>query len=106
MAECTETLLKKIDKEIDSTKDMNNYGTIDIWSLVQRLALDVIGETAFGQTFHMVENNNHFVPKAIAGEMFNSAISTMYPLLSRLFLKNGGKTDPELEKVKITSISV
>lgn len=100
MASCTETLLKKIDREIESTKDADNYGTIDIWSLVQRLALDVIGETAFGQTFHMVEDNTHFVPKAIAGEMRSSAISAMYPLLSKLFLKNGGKTDPQLTEVR------
>ncbi len=32
--------------------------------------------------------------------MRNSAISVMYPTLSKLILPNGGKTDPRLQKVK------
>ncbi|CEP11856.1 hypothetical protein [Parasitella parasitica] len=90
--------MHKIDLDIAKDHDQLNYGTVDIWSLVQRLALDVIGETAFGQTFHMVENNNHFVPSAIGQEMKSSAISVLYPTLSRFILPNGGKTDPKLEK--------
>lgn len=66
MATVTESLIHKIDSEIAQDYDNLNYGTVDIWSLVQRLALDVIGETAFGQTFNMVENNKHFVPAAIS----------------------------------------
>lgn len=100
MSACTETLLKKIEREIEATKDASEYGIIDIWSLVQRLALDVIGETAFGQSFNMVETNDHFVPKAISDDMFSAAISSMYPLLSKFILKNGGKTNPKLEEVK------
>lgn len=66
MTTVTESLIHKIDSEIAQDHDDLNYGTVDIWSLVQRLALDVIGETAFGQTFNMVEDNKHFVPSAIS----------------------------------------
>ncbi|KAG2203174.1 hypothetical protein INT46_008932 [Mucor plumbeus] len=98
MTTVTETLVHKIDSEIAQGHDESNYGTIDIWSLVQRLALDVIGETAFGQTFNMIENNDSFVPEAISLEMRNSAIIVLYPILAKLFLPHGGKTDPKLEK--------
>ncbi|KAI8641354.1 cytochrome P450 [Parasitella parasitica] len=98
MTTVTESLVHKIDSDIANDHDELNYGTVDIWNLVQRLALDVIGETAFGQTFHMVEDNSHFVPSAIGQEMKSSAISVMYPILSKFILPNGGKTDPRLQK--------
>ena len=65
MHKVTESLVYKIDSDIAQNSDESNYGTVDIWGLAQRLALDVIGETAFGKTFNMVENNDHFVPTAI-----------------------------------------
>ena len=106
MTTVTESLVHKIVSEIAQDHDESNYGTIDIWSLVQRLALDVIGETAFGQTFNMVENNDSFVPEAISLEMRNSAISVMYPILAKLFLPHGGKTDPKLEKVSYVNFQI
>ncbi|CAO0800979.1 unnamed protein product [Mucor circinelloides] len=98
MTTVTESLIHKIDSEIAQDHDDLNYGTVDIWSLVQRLALDVIGETAFGQTFNMVEDNKHFVPSAISQEMKSSAISVLYPTLSKFILPNGGKTNPKLQE--------
>lgn len=100
MHKVTESLVAKIDKEIAKDHDQNNYGKVDIWNLMQCLALDVIGETAFGSTFNMIEDNSHFVPKAISEEMIESAISSMYPILSKFMLKNGGKVNPELQQVR------
>ncbi|KAG2216004.1 hypothetical protein INT46_007064 [Mucor plumbeus] len=101
MHKVTESLIYKIDSDIAKNNDELNYGTVDIWGLAQRLALDVIGETAFGQTFNMVENNDHFVPTAISEEMRATAISILYPTLAKLFLKNGGKADPKLKDFMI-----
>ncbi|KAI9473437.1 MAG: cytochrome P450 [Benjaminiella poitrasii] len=98
MTSVAKSLVCKIDEEIEKEHDEFNYGIIDIWSLMQRLTLDVIGETAFGETFHMIENNSHFVPAAITQEMRRSAISIMYPILSKIFMKNAGQTDPKLTK--------
>ncbi|KAI8982259.1 cytochrome P450 [Mycotypha africana] len=98
MVSVTESLIKKLDADIAASLDEAKYGTVDIWNMVQRLALDVIGETAFGQSFHMVENNSHFVPGAIAEQMRLSAVSVVYPLLSKLFIKNAGKNNPQLTK--------
>jgi hypothetical protein len=99
MATVTESLIKKVDNEITKEHDDNNYGTVDIWKLMQCLALDVIGETAFGQTFNMIENNSHFVPVAISEDMRTTAISVTYPILSKLFIKDSDKTNPKLTKV-------
>ncbi|KAL9542581.1 hypothetical protein MBANPS3_008546 [Mucor bainieri] len=98
MAKVAESLVHKIDSEIALHGDKDNYASVDIWGLAQRLALDVIGETAFGQSFNMVENNDHFVPGAITDEMRATAVSVLYPLLAKLFLKNGGGPDPQLRK--------
>lgn len=77
MTTVTESLVHKIDSEIAQDHDNLNYGTVDIWNLVQCLALDVIGETAFGQTFNMVEDNKHFVPSAISqGTIYTIAIGS------------------------------
>lgn len=94
MVACADTLVHQIDKDIELTKDANGYGTIDIWSLFQRLALDVIGETAFGKSFDMIENNNNPIPDAIAQGMRNSAIKMMSPLLSKIILR--GNRDPDV----------
>ncbi|GAN02021.1 cytochrome p450 monooxygenase [Mucor ambiguus] len=99
MAKVTESLVYKIDSEIALHGDSDSYAHVDIWGLAQRLALDVIGETAFGQTFNMVEKNDHFVPGAITDGMKATAVSVLYPLLAKLFLKNGGEPDPKLRKV-------
>ncbi|KAI7905070.1 cytochrome P450 [Cokeromyces recurvatus] len=96
MISVTHSLINRINEEIDKEHDKDNYGIIDIWSLVQCLALDVIGETAFGESFNMIENNSHFVPAAIVEEMKLSAISVMYPLLSKLFLKKSRMINPKL----------
>ncbi|KAI8875596.1 cytochrome P450 [Backusella circina FSU 941] len=93
MTSVTESLLEKIDKEIE-----NNSETVDIWNLYQCLALDIIGETAFGQSFRMIENNSHYITKAIGKELREFAIVHTFPILSKLFLKNASRFDPKLEK--------
>ncbi|ORY97299.1 cytochrome P450 [Syncephalastrum racemosum] len=65
MSQTTEALLNRIDRDIEATMDESGYGTVDLWVLLQCLAIDIIGETAFGQTFHMLEQSNHFVPATI-----------------------------------------
>lgn len=69
MHSVTQSFLKRIDQEIAKTRDADGYGVVDMWVLFQCLALDIIGETAFGQTFNMIENNDHFVPRTITSGM-------------------------------------
>ncbi|CAO3652710.1 unnamed protein product [Mucor hiemalis] len=97
MRKVAENLVSKIDKEIDKANN-GEYVEIDIWTLLQCFALDIIGETAFGTSFNMIEDNSHFVPAAINEEMRAGAISALYPFLSKFILKEGGKMNSELTK--------
>lgn len=65
MSQTTEALLDRIDQDIEATRGENSYGTVDLWILLQCLAIDIIGETAFGQSFHTLNQSNHFVPATI-----------------------------------------
>lgn len=90
-----------MDKEISSTKDSDGYGTVNIWYLMQCLALDVIGETAFGQTFSMVEDGSHPIPALIMRRLKVGALVISYPTIAQLFLS--GTPDPRIENVGCTS---
>ncbi|KAI9323899.1 cytochrome P450 [Dichotomocladium elegans] len=68
MIELTEALMKQIDKNIESTHGLDGYGVVDIWKLLQHYALDIIGETAFGKTFNMLEEGDHFIPRTVSME--------------------------------------
>ena len=98
MKSVSRTLVVQIDKEIEETKDGSGYGTINVWNLMQCLALDVIGETAFGQTFQMVENGSHPVPAIISKRMKVGAYVVSYPAIAKRILT--GAPDPRIEKVK------
>lgn len=100
MTQCTGSLVNRIDHDIEVTKDREGYGTVDVWSLCQRLALDVIGETAFGKSFDMVQNNDHPIPDAIAAGMRNSTLRLMFPLLSRFMIKKGEDPDKIIKGVR------
>ncbi|KAI7905069.1 cytochrome P450 [Cokeromyces recurvatus] len=64
MASVMNTFINKINQEIDESTNEEGYAVIDIWCLLQHVAFDIIGETAFGQTFHMIENKgDHCVMK-------------------------------------------
>ncbi|KAI8056335.1 cytochrome P450 [Gilbertella persicaria] len=97
-------LVNKIDHDITKNQDSDGFGIIDIWSLLQCLAIDVIGEAAFGESFKMIQDPTHFVPPAIKEEIQSGAINAMYPLLGKLILKNSGGTDPKLTNFMSTII--
>ncbi|OAD75767.1 cytochrome P450 CYP5313 [Phycomyces blakesleeanus NRRL 1555(-)] len=61
----TESFVKRINLDTERTKEGDEFGVIDIWQLLRCLTLDVIGETAFGGTFNMLENDDHAVSRAI-----------------------------------------
>lgn len=92
------SLLEKITQDIAEKHDADNFGQVDIWTLLKCYGLDVIGETAFGSSFNMIEDNSHFIPKAMNDELRDSAISAMFPILSKFILKDGGRTNPKITK--------
>ncbi|KAI9255171.1 cytochrome P450 [Phascolomyces articulosus] len=84
MRETTQSFIDRIDRDINETKNENGYGQVDIWILLQYLALDIIGETAFGKTFHMLEGNDHVVPRTISISMEKSSYLVTHPILGPL----------------------
>lgn len=69
MHDVLDTVMNKIEGKVDETHGQNDGAVVDIWKLFQHTALDIIGTTAFGQTFDMVSKESHPVPDAISEEM-------------------------------------
>ena len=71
-------MVTRIDNDIAETHNVDGYGTVDMWRIFQYLALDIIGETAFGETFNMLEKSDHPVPRTITKNMeTGSYVSTL-----------------------------
>lgn len=72
MHECSLVLVKKIDEVLEDPTSVTKgakvlpQGHINICSFMNRLSFDIIGETAFGESFQMVNEDNHPVPKQMA----------------------------------------
>lgn len=70
MADILESFINRIDNDIENTfNPRTGYGTVDVWILLQYLALDIIAETAFGGTFHLLDGNDHLVPQVVNQNM-------------------------------------
>ncbi|KAI9499051.1 cytochrome P450 [Zychaea mexicana] len=80
MLKTTESFIGRIDKDIANTNRGDGFGQVDVWILLQYLALDIIGETAFGQTFHMLDGNDHIVPATITRNMETANYLVTHPL--------------------------
>ncbi|KAI8144334.1 cytochrome P450 [Fennellomyces sp. T-0311] len=86
MLSTAESFVRRIDRDIEATQDQNGYGLVDIWILLRHLALDIIGETAFGKTFHMLENDDHLVPRTVKQNMEKTSFLMTHPILGKIFL--------------------
>lgn len=81
MTTTIESFIQRIDRDIEKTRsETNDFGTVDIWAIFQYLALDVIGKAAFGKSFHMLEQSEHFVPHTI----LEAARASYYVSLNRI----------------------
>ncbi|CAG8682113.1 12834_t:CDS:2 [Racocetra persica] len=61
---------------------------INLYQLVQFCALDIIGETAFGGSFNMVETGSHPLPMKILDEMKRRVMCHTFPYFKMLFKKD------------------
>ncbi|CAG8763292.1 3558_t:CDS:2, partial [Dentiscutata erythropus] len=70
MRSCTDVLLQKISSLSNNSNNSNNVNnTLNIYELVQACTLDIIGETAFGGSFNIVEKGNHPLPEKVFQEL-------------------------------------
>ncbi|KAI1320821.1 hypothetical protein EDD11_009778 [Mortierella claussenii] len=86
MQGCIHVLVQKIDEILENPKAVTGKkakvlppGQIDICSFMIRLSLDIIGETAFGQSFEMVKDDVHPVPGQLAKSLKRSMQQTFNP---------------------------
>lgn len=87
MHDCIAVLLRKIDEILEDPRSVKKgskilpKGHINICSFMNRLSLDIIGETAFGQSFQMVRDDNHPIPRQMAKSLKRSMQQTFNPWL-------------------------
>lgn len=98
VANVSRSMVDKVQKVIQSTIDEEGYGTIDMWEIMSCAALDVIGETAFGETFHMLEDGSHPIPKLVMLRMKVAGYVTAYPFFLKMFIKG---PSPRITNVKV-----
>ncbi|CAG8623400.1 523_t:CDS:2, partial [Ambispora leptoticha] len=85
---CVESLVNKLSSLSSNDVDLKSPA-VNIYGFLQALALDVIGETAFGGSFHIVENGNHPLPRKVFEEFKRRVICATFP-----FLRPFKKQDP------------
>ncbi|KAF9934226.1 hypothetical protein FBU30_002919 [Linnemannia zychae] len=107
MADCIHVLIQKIDEVLlDPTPVQNGAkilpkGHINICSFMNRLSLDIIGETAFGESFHMVKDDNHPIPKQMAKSLKRSMQQTFNPWMRWLIPLDYSFIDFSIERVNV-----
>ncbi|KAI9497880.1 cytochrome P450 [Zychaea mexicana] len=109
MLKTTQAFFDRIDRDIAKTSNEQGYGQVDIWILVHYLALDIIGEAAFGKTFNMLEGNDHLVPRTITKNMkmlhylvthpISGPLKLMLPASSRGILKANSELKEFMKEV-------
>jgi hypothetical protein len=101
MDSCTEAFINRINRDIQLGKsDIDGFGSVDIWSLLGYMALDIIGNTAFGESFNMLDSSDHFIPVSITRAMRFAPNLINYPFLSKLVKVFGLNRSPEMDKVR------
>lgn len=71
-------MVEKVEGDIDAAEGSgSSQAVIDLWHLTQAVALDAMGECAFGETFGMIKNGSHPLPKLLTeGVRRGSIVST------------------------------
>ncbi|KAF9579826.1 hypothetical protein BGW38_003754 [Lunasporangiospora selenospora] len=101
MQDSVQILMNKIDEILENPKSVKKgtkvlpRGHINMHSFMNRLSFDIIGKSAFGESFDMVLNDSHPVPKQMAKALkrsmqqsFNPWIRWLIPL-DRSFIAFG-----------------
>lgn len=63
MLQCVDAAVSVMQKRCASVGD--GFATIDLQHFIHGLAIDIIGITAFGQSFHVAENGSHPLPSSL-----------------------------------------
>jgi benzoate 4-monooxygenase len=71
-------MVEKVEGDVNAAEASGNpQAVVDLWHLTQAVALDAMGECAFGETFGMIKNGSHPLPKLLTeGVRRGSIVST------------------------------
>ncbi|RUS26123.1 cytochrome P450 [Jimgerdemannia flammicorona] len=97
-----EALVQRLHRECK--KGVDGSAVVDIWDLISKLAVDMIGEACFGVSFRMVETgNDHPLPNSIAKSLVSAALFNSLPILHYIpFFK---RIDPYLANFVLGAIN-
>ncbi|KFH69694.1 hypothetical protein MVEG_04500 [Podila verticillata NRRL 6337] len=90
MQQCIEIMIRKIDELLADPTAVKRgtkvlpHGQINICSMMMRLALDIIGETAYGESFDMILNEDHPVPHVLARTLKRCMQQTFNPWMKHI----------------------
>ncbi|KAF9090494.1 hypothetical protein BGX27_002234, partial [Mortierella sp. AM989] len=90
MHDCAKVMVQKIDQVLLDPNSVKKgakvlpLGHINVCSFMNRLSFDIIGETAFGQSFQMVQDDSHPVPKQMAKSLKRSMQQSFNPWIKWL----------------------
>lgn len=96
MRSCTDVLLQKVLSLTNTSNNSNNdiqyningLPVLNIYELVQACTLDIIGETAFGGSFNIVEKGNHPLPEKVFQELKRRVMCHTFPYLKSFMVKD------------------
>ncbi|CAG8529714.1 3234_t:CDS:2 [Acaulospora colombiana] len=96
MQSCIKSLIQKINaslSQIPSKSEKIKFSKsglplINIYKLVQSCALDIIGETSFGSSFNIVENDDHPLPRKAYEDLRRRVLRLCFPYFKFLFKKD------------------
>ncbi|KAI8584443.1 hypothetical protein K450DRAFT_216439 [Umbelopsis ramanniana AG] len=77
MSDSVGEFVQHINSAVDTAHLHNQPSAeVDMWRLLQSTALDVIGATAFDQSFNMVKNGSHPLPATITRNLTHAALAS------------------------------
>ncbi|KAF9961169.1 hypothetical protein BGZ70_008346 [Mortierella alpina] len=111
MHDCIHVMIQKIDEILlnprsvktgtEKTAKVLPPGHINICSFMNRLSLDIIGETAFGESFQMVRHDDHPVPRQMAKTLKRSMQQVFNPWMRWIVPLDHSFIDFARERVEI-----
>ncbi|KAG0359463.1 hypothetical protein BG005_000767 [Podila minutissima] len=87
MHDCIHVMIAKLDEILADPRSVKHgtkvlpKGQINICSFMNRLSLDIIGETAFGESFQMIKDDSHPIPHQMAKTLRRSMQQAFNPWL-------------------------
>jgi len=102
MQSCIQALVKNLNTATSPSNktrfNENGLPIVNIYQLVQATTLDIIGETAFGGSFNLIENGEHPLPGKVFQELRRRVLNHTFPYL-KPFFKNDLWTDEFIQQI-------